>query len=405
MVKESLLWIILVLVRVLYYCNLQIGIIAVDTPSYADYDISLGARTPGYPLIIDLCQMVLGEKYNYGVFLIQCIVSFISLIYLYRCIIMILYSKDWKDIEEDGPRKDLARVLCLLYGVNPVLVRWDVYILTESLAVSFTIFFIYQCLKIVLAGGVKWGILAAITVVVCPSIKTALFIYAFDLFVLLLLMTVFEKERRKELCICLGACAGSFVFLAIWIFIIHYYTGLWSFATYIVKHQLVKALQTGLYKNYPDKGIVEAINLIISETDLPVYDWKILTPVYDLIGGGYPEKLRFANDCLNTDRKGFFLFQLRTILEAATTSYVGGTYIVAILSLACLIYKWIREKKCPYILLGISGGMISIYVSVFWGSYGPWGRLLIYIVPFVFCGIAAIIAELYNLRASHRIHY
>lgn len=206
---------------------------------------------------------------------------------------------------------------------------------------------------------------------VCTSIKTALFIYGFDLFVLLLLMTVFEKERRKEL---------------------------WSFATYIVKHQMVNALQTGLYNNYPDKGIVESINLIISDKDLPVSDWEILTPVYDLIGGGYPEKLRFANDCLNTDRKSFLLFQLRIIMDTyrvqfnsytptdgvlyyiymiySYSTYIGYTYIVAIISLIILIINWIREKKCPYVLLGIFGGMTSIYVSVFWGSYGSWGRLL-----------------------------
>lgn len=35
--------------------------------------------------------------------------------------------------------------------------------------------------------------------------------------------------------------------------------------------------------------------------------------------------------------------------------------------------------------------MVSILYSVFWGSYGSWGRLLICIIPFALCGIAIVI--------------
>ncbi len=52
------------LIRVTLYANSEIGAVMDDSPSFIDYNPVAGGRTLGYPLIIDIFQMVFPKKWE-----------------------------------------------------------------------------------------------------------------------------------------------------------------------------------------------------------------------------------------------------------------------------------------------------------------------------------------------------
>lgn len=101
-----------------------------DSHSYINYEKLGGMRTPIYPLLIKGCYVLTGEKYYlFIIAVIQIILSFLSIIFL------------WKVFDMVTDKYILKALIILFYGCNIGICTWDVQILTESLAITVSVFF------------------------------------------------------------------------------------------------------------------------------------------------------------------------------------------------------------------------------------------------------------------------
>ncbi len=414
-------WGVLLAVRVFYYICLGIGSTTNDTASFVDWSISSCQRTPGYPLLIDVFQLLMGEEYYRGVFLFQAAVSYFSLFFLFRCIYMLLNrNADRKSEIISGIDKGSAAayVLVFLYGCCPVTAGWDTYILAESLAVSVTVFFLYYSIRFIYSFDIRYGIAAVIVSFAATAVKTALFVYTIDLFILFILILLFDRRRLGmgewiKLFAVMGAVSVLYI---VWMSIIYHYTGVFSFAIYSVKHGVIKTLQTGLFMNYHDPETVAEIKSIIVENNCKISNWSVVWPIFELFDNMAGVN-SFARECLRSDPAGYFAYQMRLIFStgdevfwlyyppAGAVRVIQAAYdsFLTVRTVCCtaavtgllLVIRWIADRKIPYDLCGFFGGSVSIIVSVYWGSYSAWGRLLVFILPFFVCSVSLIIREGY----------
>ncbi len=68
-IKKNLLFIsvmiVALIVRIMVFCNnIVIGMSTDDTPQYVNYFWKQGLRTPGYPLIIDVFQLLVPSHFK-----------------------------------------------------------------------------------------------------------------------------------------------------------------------------------------------------------------------------------------------------------------------------------------------------------------------------------------------------
>ena len=117
-----------------------------DSQSYVDaWDyLNFYWRTPTYPLLVGLMKIIFGKGFLWGVIAVQNLVFLLSLRYLYDLLL-------WT-----GSSERTAFWLTLLYGVHPGILCWNNYIMTEYLAVSLTIFSVWEVKAILEAFSPCW---------------------------------------------------------------------------------------------------------------------------------------------------------------------------------------------------------------------------------------------------------
>lgn len=68
--------------------------------------------------------------------------------------------------------------------------------------------------------------------------------------------------------------------------------------------------------------------------------------------------------------------------------------------LGIMIYKWIKEKKVPWIHAGIFAFSFTIMVSSFIGTNAEYMRTSIGVVPFLYLSVAIFIDYLYRIKKN-----
>lgn len=410
-------------VRITFYINTQIGIYP-DSGSYINWSYEEGARTPGYPFIIDIFQFIMGERYAAGLCFLQAAVSFLSLLCLYQTVRMLLYHYKKNSNSEKSKLKcqRLAELTLAVYGCCPAVFLWDMVILTESFAISFTVFFIYTAIKWLGSMKLSDGILMILTAWACTMIKASLIIYSADILILVFLVFVMCKKCRKQILQCGCFLIPLMLFYTVYIIGIYHYTGVLNITEQKPRHDLVKVMESGLYKNYSDKELVNKIERIYAE-----HEWGIgyatTSPVMALFGSDWKERRQavasFNKACLKTDFSGFVKYMIQAaadtmefyfdgyrvleirvpcaynILEKIINSLfktmtVGHVFLIGGLLFIEMIRIWITSRECPFILAGISGGIFSILISVYLGTYAEFTRALSCVLPFAYIGAAVL---------------
>ena len=96
---------IILFIRFVYYKNMEIAVIFPDSGGYIDY--TFNGRTPVYPFIIDLWQLILGGNFAIGVVVFQIAVSLLSVLFLYKTLIILTENTN------------LSLFITCLYGISP----------------------------------------------------------------------------------------------------------------------------------------------------------------------------------------------------------------------------------------------------------------------------------------------
>ncbi len=413
-----------------FYCSCpEIGVTATDSSSYINYSFtlqSLGVRAPLYPLILRICQIIFREsRYLFVAVCIQIILSAISVFLLYKAVCIATSNSL------------ISGIIAILYGCNGCILSWNISILSESLAISVSVFFLYAIVKYVKFPSFRNGTIAILMSLIATGVKPTLAVYSGICLVLLPLQFGLRKDCRlivKKLTLVLGA--------VILLYIGYSYNNWFHWGTFNLtnlgpRHSLVPCLVTGCYQNYPDRSLVQEIEQIYNnsiENGDTGRGWETTTPIMQLFGTTAREQninvRHFTSYCINTDRIAYIQYLCSNIIYWWRQSYspyyynahpfsdisdsgknpvfkiilflqrdlpafriASGFYMIAF-SLLLTIYQWIVTKQCPWFYLGVWGAATVIEFSVFLGSYGSFTRLTVYILPFLYFGWALIINDL-----------
>lgn len=413
--------------NVIIYKNVLIAQIYPDSSSYIGYSFKsllhldlVSNRTFGYPLFLRICQYLFGEQFLNGVVILQIVISCVSFLYLYKAGSYILKNKK------------IALLLTVLYASSPAVIGWNTIILTESLAISGTVFFIYALTKYLENTSVKNGVIVILWAFCLVWIKPALIVYD-GIFLVFLIMRFFTERHHIDKIHILYLIAGvifSFILFGVYSYFNYKAHGTFSLTPQGPRHLLAACLKSGIYKNYPDAALVSRIQDIYMANHYSIaYDTT--TPVMQLFGDNdFIRNIKvkeFVSQCLKNSGGEYvhYLFQLLfdNINTPYTDSYnqfaveapvyfilivwqrflfagltIGHVYIVGLIELIFSLREMIKHKLVPWIDFGIAGFIMAILISVYIGTYAEYMRSTIYILPFMYLGIGLI-----SKRAIHWI--
>lgn len=411
---------IIFLFRATFYLNYPIiGRTTPDSDSYIHYSFNrlngYGKRTPLYPFLIWICEKITGENhFLFSTVCVQILISAIAVFFLYKTIY----------IATDNQL--ISNIIVILYGCDSCILYWDVSILTESLAISVSIFFLYSIVKYVKDPSFKNGGIAILISLIATGIKPTLAVYSGVCLVLLFLQFFLQKDIRRMI-LKLASLLGIVILIYIgysynnWV---HY--GTFNLTNLGPRHSLVPCLVTGSYLNYPNQSLVLEIDNIYNasiEAGNDPRSWATTTSVMELFGSTERERnvktKAFTSYCIKTAPGAYLHYLLDNIVrywnsryisygalfadisDSSATMFAGlilfiqrdlslvevgtGFYMIAF-SFFLALYKWFKEKQCPWYYLGVWGTLTVIEASVFLGSYDEFSRLTIYALPFIYFG-------------------
>lgn len=143
-------------------------------------------RTPVYPLVISSFASFLGESGTcLGIYILQWVVFFISAIY---------FRKTAAILMPNSSRVIFVATSC--YGLWQYIWGFNVCVLTESLSISFTVFFVWSIIKCLSAPSIRYFVISATWIFVIAFLRPA-FIYLFFVYAMILIVLTFSKQRKS----------------------------------------------------------------------------------------------------------------------------------------------------------------------------------------------------------------
>lgn len=376
-----------------------------------------GQRMPLYPMLIYLNRFLFHDKYLMGVVFCQIIVSLISVLYFYRAVRLATENRA------------IACITVCFYGTNPWIMHFDGQILSESFAISISIFLLYHTICYIRSHSLRSGIWMVFCVFLAVLEKSALFVYVVS-FLIFMIIQFFSFPNKRRMILKLSA-----VLLGMACLLLLYAGQVWrNAATFSIDnrgplHTLVACLETDLYQKYPDQELVKKIEKIWLENDKSIQMSTTLEPIEKLFGKSLKERNtridEFNNYCIRSDPDVYIKYLMQRFIRVAGKKYIlgqtdvnkesatfsiihklmsffsldmniGRIYLIGGTVFLLLIIKWKISKECPWYYLGTAGLIMVIIVSVIIGTYSSYARCTSYVLPFAFFGMALICNDLHK---------
>lgn len=409
---------LVLLFRFINYKNLEFAGIKSDSRSYITGwgGFREGNRMPLYPAIANLNKLLFNDAYLTGMVWCQIMVSLIAVVFFYKAVKIATRNRL------------IACIAAVFYGCYPGVMGFDTFILSESFALSLSVFLLYFTVRYIQNSTWKNGKWMFLLVFLALCVKSALFIYVPAVFVLLVLQFFLQKEKRGTIYRLMGINLLITMFLLVHAGQVYVYSGTFSIDHRGPRHTLAACLQSGVYKNYPNHELVREIEKIYMESDQKV-GGKVLNAITGMFGNNmkeYNSRLtEFNSYCIRSDPGHFvsYLFSrftdntnimfmmdkadLATADENMVDQFVfgiqnlaipvlciGHIYLIDLMALVLLIRKWMKNGECPWYYLGTVGILSAIVISVFLGTYCDYNRCMVYVLPFAFFGVALFLNDL-----------
>ncbi len=399
---------IIAIIRIMFYEQITIYTIFNDSLDYQNYQFSLlfsgelQDRTPVYPLLIKIFMFICNDFWREFICIAQMIISFVSLIYLYKTLKLII---KWEF---------LACVITFLYGVSIAVIGWDTALLTESLALSSTILFCYFMISYIKTRKLQYGIYSVILIFVMTFLRPSFIGFVAIVFAFFLVKSIIDKENRKKDIICLAVSGISILMILIYCIIFYIQHDIFSITKASVRQNLYVCMEQGFYKNSKDEQFIKDV-----EETIPQYDtmWgavrKILADygnerIQDLVSVSRKESMNeyieYVINLINTHSNAYFdSYYTRLIDDTTNIQYnfinsfmflkFSTVYLILIIEAVISIYKWIKNKKPSWIDLGLFGFITATLVISFIGTNSEFMRTAICVVPFSYIAIGKIISD------------
>ncbi len=383
-----------------------------DSGGYMNYPwkdffrfVIIGKRTPVYPAFLAVLQLTFGsDMYLHVVPIVQAMISLASLFFFRKALQILTHNRY------------VADFVTIVYGLNPDIIIWDSIILTESLAISMTVFFLYLVVKYIDTPSLKTGIAAIVLTLIMIFERPTFLLFAGLLFAFWILRMFKHKEERKllwKLCIA-SICTFGVVFVYACSFEKSF--GYLNITDALPRQNLVNLIVRGYYTDSANPEFAATIEKALNNNGGEI--WPAAYEVLDKYGqvetnrlareALYKHPLLYAKDTLHymlRDAKDTFAsYYLYTALYSPSS---GEKLSTALMNTVCSIFElriaWLyilwgveiisairlrNQDKRFWAHLGLTTFMVLIPISTYMATCGEYNRTMIHVVPFIYLSIA-----------------
>ena len=407
-------------IRLLFYLCVNIPQLEEDTHTYVDFswrDFLAGERMPLYPVLLQINRFFFHDGYLVGIVGCQIVVSMFAVFYLYRTVCITTKNRG------------IACAVAFFYGGNPWILHFDTQILTESFAISLSVFLLYHTVCYIHSRSLCSGSAMVFCVILSVLLKSAMFVYV-PVYLIFMVMQFFDSRKGRKTVLKLSAILLGAVFL-----LLIYAGQVWQHSgTFFIdkrgpRNMLIACLETGLYQNYPDQELVERIDKIYLKNQKSIRWETTLKPILLMFGDSEKEyniKIhKFNLYCIRSDYRVYLKYLLQRFIRVTNREYgleppdvdvrspmfsviyqmqeilfpsmrIGHIYLIDGTFFLLMIRKWRKSGSCPWYYLGTWGVILVILVSVFIGVSDSYLRCTSYVLPFAFFGLALLLSDLCN---------
>ena len=421
--KTFMLFIAVLVVRCIVYSAMVEYRLFPDSESYINFPFRdmlelnfTSGRTPVYPFIIRICLFIFGDKFSLqAVVALQRIVSFIAVIVFYNILKLLLKSKR------------AIYFLTFLYGTSVSIIGWDGNILTESFALSGTVFFIYYMFKYLNNPSIKSGMISIILLFVLVFLRPSFMLFEGIICIFWIARFIIFKSERMILKPLIMGTFASFILIGSYSYIFAQTHGILTISDPIPRQYIILTLERGYYKNSNDLEFSEFSEKCMKENE---YDaWKAWKPVLEHYGNKEGKKLaeaamfsdvrRYVVDTISiavTDSAQTFpgynmykadnecsqtLLKLANMIENIFSIFkVAHVYALGAAEFLLLLYELIKNKKIDWMHLGLWGFMTGITISSYIATCAVYPRTMICVLPFMYISLAEILNLLFKNDTS-----
>lgn len=404
-------------IGVFYFNYIKNGILTPDSNDYITYifrdllnlKFSSG-RTPVYPFIIRVIYLIFGKEYIYFLCLFQYCIWFVSILYLYK--ILALFIKN----------NYVIQIFTVIYALCPGIVNWNSIVLTESIALSMTIIFIFYIIKYLKDNSLFAGMAAIIIAFILTFHRPTAIIYVVFLEGFWLLRFIFDRKNIKMDLKCFVLSTITIGFIIGYSIIFHRTFGIYSISDAVVRQDLYVSINNEYYKSSDNKLFVTDVEEALVNN--PDNKWGAMLEVLGKYKNAEIKKITKETRKKNFDKYLVYLNDLvieqagvkfeaynyevnnfvnnNLVVSAMRSSFTFITfahvYIFTFIELIVSLYKGIKYKMFPWINLGLALFPLIIIVSSFVGTCGEFMRTAICAVPFTYLSLVLLINEVFNIK-------
>lgn len=404
---------IVILGTALYIAKYEQVVIYPDTWDYINFNfreilkLNFQGRTPIYPLIIKICRILFESRYLEAVVLVQYLIGIVSSGYFYKMLRLII--KNGKIIS----------LFTIIYALCPAIIGWNGVILTESIAISGTVIIMYYIIKYIKIPKISTGATAIILSLVLTFHRPTAIIYVVAIEAFWIGRFMWDRSYVKIDLKCFAMSTISIILIIIYAIIFHKSFGIYSISDVVVRQNLYVCIHEGFYKASDNeqfiKDVEEAISMDVSKWDTmelvenkyTCSELQEITNYCRMQNLGkyikYIYRLSYEHQMVKYDNYALGIEEnsiqriWRSISLFITFSHV---YCIVAIEFIIVIYKWIKDKKVPWIHCGLFGFPFVIILSSFIGTNAEFMRTSICVMPFAYVSIAIYIDYISKLNAK-----
>lgn len=375
--------------RIVNYSALELPAMYSDSGAYVSFDWEFFAehfvvktgRAPLYPVLISACR-VFGDHYLDVLIGIQMLLSATALFALYEILKML------------GVNYYLRLVLVVFYGASPAVCGWDGCVLTESLSLTFMVWFFFFVVRYIKVGNGKNAAAAAIISFMMSFLRPQ-FLYVFAaLFVFFVLKSLFEETQRKtnRKMLVMMVVQTGLILIYCWNFKAVF--GVFSLTDALPRQEIKICVDRGYYKELENQDITKTIEQCLQDgqdnwqaTKAAVYQFgnaeidrqakkyfrehlnaylgdTVHIVLEDMTTRFYGYDRSASPMKENAPRIAYRVMQVQNTLFQPVT--VGWALVASLLSGVAMVFVWIRKKKMPWIHMALfSISMCTTYLTYF----------------------------------------
>ncbi len=394
-----------------------------DSASYVQFPfedlfaLQLNGRTPVYPIIIRICYIVFGEVHFYSAIVaIQSIVSCISVAVFYQTLCLVF------------KHQRICFWAAVFYGACPSIYGWDSCILTESFALSGTVFFLYFIVRYIKTPRFAFGCASVFLMFVLTFLRPSFLLFDGLIFVFWVARWIFMKDERKLaalLCVCSMAV---FAFIGGYMVLFYQTFGYYSISDPMPRQSLIINIERSYYEYSTDEAY-KADVLAALEANywdawyaagdiLEVYTEPEIIAITDEYINAYP--LAYARDTFvvmgelaEEKFKNYYEYNVNAWLYGLLPVYqvyeivfatlrIGHLYVIMCAELIIAFVLWIKQKKIPWIHLGLAAFLCGIVLSSIVATCDEYPRTMVCALPLAYFSCASFASWVWTraLRTS-----